>query len=182
MGGRIWIESEIGKGSVFLFTVRLACGDAEQINPPGPCADLDNQSLSAADGDTDVDGIFANRRMLLVEDVEINREIVIAMLEITGITIDCAQNGVEALRLFGENPEFYDMIFMDLQMPEMDGLEASRQIRALDTPRAKSVPIIAMTANVFREDIENCLAAGMNDHLGKPLDMDVLFEKLRGYL
>jgi CheY-like chemotaxis protein len=74
------------------------------------------------------------------------------------------------------------MIFMDLQMPEVDGLEATRRIRALDIPRAKEIPIIAMTANVFKEDIENCLEAGMDDHLGKPLDMEEVLKKLREYL
>ena len=95
---------------------------------------------------------------------------------------DCAENGAEAIELFSQNPERYDMIFMDLQMPEVDGLEATRRIRALDFPRAKEIPIIAMTANVFKEDIENCLAAGMNDHIGKPLDFDELLKRLRRYL
>jgi signal transduction histidine kinase/CheY-like chemotaxis protein len=154
---------------------------------PSAIADCINEclgggNLPAEDERSGAADIFTGCCVLLAEDVEINREIVLAVLEPTEIEIDCAENGAEALRLFGENPERYDMIFMDLQMPEMDGLEASRQIRALDTPRAKTVPIIAMTANVFREDIEKCLAAGMNDHLGKPLDMDALFEKLRRYL
>jgi CheY-like chemotaxis protein len=126
--------------------------------------------------------VFTGRHLLLAEDVEINREIVLSLLEPTELEIDCAENGAEALRLFSENPDRYDMIFMDVQMPEMDGLEASRRIRALDYPKAKAVPIVAMTANVFREDIEKCLAAGMNDHVGKPLDMDAVLEKLRRYL
>jgi CheY-like chemotaxis protein len=96
--------------------------------------------------------------------------------------IDCAQNGLEALRIFSESPELYDMIFMDLQMPEMDGYEATRRIRALDVPAAQRIPIVAMTANVFREDIEKCLEAGMNDHIGKPLDLDEVIEQLRKYL
>ena len=125
---------------------------------------------------------FNGRRLLLAEDVEINREIVLSLLEPTGLKIDCAENGMEALKLFGADPARYDLILMDLQMPEMDGFEATRRIRALDTPAAKVIPIIAMTANVFKEDIEKCLAAGMNDHVGKPLDMDVLLAKLRKYL
>ena len=87
-----------------------------------------------------------------------------------------------ALKLFGDNPEKYDLIFMDVHMPEMDGFEATRQIRALDVPRAGNIPIVAMTANVFKEDIDKCLAAGMNDHVGKPLDMTIVMEKLRKYL
>ncbi|MDR0721013.1 MAG: response regulator [Treponema sp.] len=125
---------------------------------------------------------FNGRRVLMAEDVEINREIVLALLEPTQLEIDCAGNGAEALRIFSENPERYDMIFMDMQMPEMDGLEATRRIRALDVPKAKTIPIIAMTANVFKGDIEKCLATGMNDHIGKPLDLDTMLEKLRKYL
>jgi CheY-like chemotaxis protein len=120
--------------------------------------------------------------LLLVEDIEINSEIIMAMLEPTCLEIDCAENGVKAVHMFRENPERYDVIFMDVQMPEMDGYEATRQIRALGTSRAAGVPIIAMTANVFREDIEKCLDSGMNDHIGKPIDFHEVFEKLRIYL
>jgi CheY-like chemotaxis protein len=125
---------------------------------------------------------FEGYHILLAEDMEINREIVLAMLESTMVKIDCAENGAKAVKLFSENDRRYDIIFMDLQMPEVDGLEATRRIRALNSPQAKKVPIIAMTANVFREDIENCLKAGMNDHLGKPLDLGEVIEKLRYYL
>ena len=125
---------------------------------------------------------FAGRRILLVEDVEINREIVLALLEPTAITIDSAENGVEAVKKFTESPGIYDMIFMDIQMPEMDGYEATRRIRAIEVERGGEIPIIAMTANVFREDIERCLAAGMNDHVGKPLDFAEVLGKLRAHL
>jgi signal transduction histidine kinase/CheY-like chemotaxis protein len=125
---------------------------------------------------------FAGCRILLAEDVDINREIVLTILEPTALEIDCAENGVEALQKFTEAPQKYNMIFMDIQMPEMDGYEATRRIRALGTPEAKKIPIIAMTANVFREDIENCLNAGMDDHVGKPLDFEEVLEKLRKYL
>jgi PAS domain S-box-containing protein len=126
--------------------------------------------------------VFAGFRVLLAEDVEINREIVLTLLEDTGIIIDCAENGAEALGKFEQNPSAYDLILMDIHMPEMDGFEATRRIRALDLEKAKAVPIVAMTANVFREDIEKCLAAGMNDHLGKPIDIEDLMEKLKQYL
>jgi signal transduction histidine kinase/DNA-binding response OmpR family regulator len=128
------------------------------------------------------ENIFAGRCMLLAEDMEINREIVLALLEPTGIEVICAENGEEITRLFEENPERYDIILMDVQMPVMDGLEASRYIRALGHPRAKTVPIIAMTANVFREDKEKCLQAGMNDHVGKPLDWNEVLTTLWKYL
>jgi len=126
-----------------------------------------------------LENIFAGKKILLVEDVKINREIVKAQLAITNVEIDSAENGKEAVRMFSENPNKYDMIFMDMQMPEMDGLEATRTIRALAAPEAKTIPIVAMTANVFREDVEQCLAAGMNDHVGKPLDITVVVEKIR---
>ena len=125
---------------------------------------------------------FTGYRLLLAEDVEINREIVLTMMEPLRLEIDCAVNGKEAVTMFATEPERYDLIFMDLQMPEMDGLEATRLIRGFGHPKAKTIPIIAMTANVFREDIEKCLEAGMNGHIGKPLDFAGVLEKLKLYL
>ena len=129
-----------------------------------------------------IDGIFKGRCVLFAEDVEINREILMALLEPTELQYVCAENGIEALELFDKTPESFDLILMDMQMPEMDGIEATLRIRELDHPRAKEVPIVAMTANVFREDIETCIAAGMNDHLGKPIDIGDVITKLRKYL
>ena len=140
------------------------------------------ECYSACAGQTEEDGIYAGCHILLVEDIEINREIAISLLEHTGLCIDCAENGLEAVRKLSETPDAYDLIFMDIHMPEMDGYEATRRIRALETPRASTMPIVAMTANVFREDIERCLAAGMNDHLGKPLDVEHVLDKLKMYL
>ena len=125
---------------------------------------------------------FKGCHILLAEDVEINREIVQSLLEPTHLEIDCAENGVEAIEKFSKNPGRYDVILMDVQMPEMDGYEAARHIRLFDIPRAKTIPIIALTANVFKEDIEKCLSSGMNDHLGKPIDMGELLTKLEQYL
>ena len=132
---------------------------------------------------------FTGHRILLVEDVEINREIVLTLLEPTNLKIDCAENGAQAVKMFGDDPEKYEAIFMDVQMPEMDGFEATGRIRLIENELVKKhekphkrVPIIAMTANVFKEDIENCRNAGMDDHLGKPLDFEIVLEKLRAYL
>ena len=125
---------------------------------------------------------FSGHTILLAEDVEINREIVLVLLESTNLIIECAENGAQAYQMFLNAPEKYDMIFMDIQMPEMDGYEATRLIRTLDIPRAKEIPIVAMTANVFREDIERCLEAGMNAHVGKPLDFDEVLVTLYKYL
>ncbi len=122
------------------------------------------------------------KRILLVEDVEINREIVMSFLEGTNATVECAHDGQVALNRFSADPARYDIIFMDVHMPVMDGYEATARIRALPVEKARTVPIVAMTANVFREDVEKCLEAGMNDHIGKPIDAQLLQKKLREYL
>jgi len=154
---------------------------------PSNIADIINEALGINQKQDEktqksIEGIFSGRRILLAEDVEVNREIVKALLEPTGIEIECAENGSEALRKFGQAPRRYSVIFMDLQMPEMDGYEAARRIRALNVPQAQTVRIIAMTANVFREDIERCLEAGMDNHIGKPLNFDEIIKKLMIYL
>ncbi|MDR3074359.1 MAG: response regulator, partial [Deltaproteobacteria bacterium] len=155
---------------------------------PSSIVDLINECLGAERLTPEVvqaavvDDDFSGHCILLAEDIEINREIVITLLQPTNLTVDCAQNGLEALRLFEEAPGKYSMIFMDLQMPEMDGFTATRRLRMLECPEAKTIPIIAMTANVFREDIEQCLEAGMNDHIGKPLDFTEVLGKLQRYL
>ncbi|MDR1654673.1 MAG: response regulator [Treponema sp.] len=171
MEGRIWVESELGKGAAFCFTARITAPPAEQ-------------SPGAAEGtEENRQNDFSGHAVLLAEDVEINREIVRALLEPMGISIDCAENGAEAVRLFEKNPGAYGVVFMDLQMPEMDGFEATRRIRRLEAEcNSKPVPIVAMTANVFKEDIENCLLAGMNGHVGKPLNLKDVLEKLHCYL
>jgi len=117
--------------------------------------------------------------------MEINREIVIALLEPTQLEIDSAENGVEAVKMFKEEPDRYGLIFMDIQMPEMDGYEAARRIRVVEGELGsnhKHTPMIAMTANVFREDIEKCIDAGMDDHVGKPIDLEEVMIKLKKYL
>ena len=121
-------------------------------------------------------------RVLLAEDIEINREIVQSLLAPTQLDIDCAVNGVEAVQMFSASPERYDMIFMDIQMPEMDGIAATKRIRELGTQKALKIPIVAMTANVFKEDVERCISAGMNDHIGKPIDYDDMLKMLKQYL
>jgi CheY-like chemotaxis protein len=109
------------------------------------------------------------KRILVVEDIEINREIIGSILEETGVSIDYAENGIQAVEIFKKSGQEYNLILMDIQMPEMDGFEATRHIREM--PNAEGLPIIAMTANAFNEDIEQCLAAGMNDHIAKPIDI-----------
>ena len=125
---------------------------------------------------------FSQSRILLAEDIEVNREIAMALLEETKVAIDCAENGEEAVRMFHDATIPYDLVFMDIQMPIMDGLEAARRIRGLKTPEAKTVPIVALTANAFNEDVQKCITAGMNDHLCKPIDVDDLHATLMKYL
>jgi CheY-like chemotaxis protein len=143
------------------------------------CISVDRQQMEAAHNE--IKGIFQGRKILLAEDVEINREIVLALLEPTNVKIDCAENGLEAVRMFQQTPD-YDMVLMDVQMPVMDGYEATKKIRALNIPEAKTARIIAMTANVFRDDIERCHDVGMDNHIGKPLDFEEVVEKLRAYM
>jgi len=124
---------------------------------------------------------FSGNTILLAEDIDINREIVAAFLEDTKVNIEFAENGIKAIEMFRAEPDKYDIILMDIQMPEMDGLEATRQIRKMDLRRAKTIPIIAMTANALSEDVKKCKEAGMNDHLAKPIDPEVLLCKLNDY-
>jgi len=171
MKGEICVDSEPGEGSTFVFNILLKRGDAEEEK-------LVNKKLDK----DDYTDIFTGKNVLLAEDVEINQEIVIALLEPTQLVVECAPNGEAAVRMFSESPGKYDLIFMDIQMPEMDGYQATRAIRSMNIPEAKKIPIIAMTANVFREDVENCLAAGMNGHVKKPIDFKELIKLLRQYL
>ena len=166
MEGTITVKSQLGEGSVFDITVPLQCGtDQENENEQ----DMPEEAFD-----------FSNNIILLAEDIEINREILLALLEDTGITIDCAQNGVQVCEMFQANPQRYDLIFMDLQMPMMGGIEAAQTIREM--AQGKDIPIVAMTANAFKEDVEKCIAAGMNDHIAKPIDLTILMNKLTEYL
>jgi CheY-like chemotaxis protein len=142
------------------------------------CLEPDNTEINYS---ADID-VFEGKKILLVEDIAINREIFIVLLEETGIIIDYAENGQEALDIIAAIPDNYDMIFMDVQMPKMDGLEATRRIRALPDVLTTKIPIVAMTARIFAEDIQECLAAGMNEHLNKPIDIDRVLDVLRRYL
>jgi len=201
MQGKIWIESEINRGSKFIFTIKVQKGTGDSIK---------KDSLSS---DSKID--FKDHTILIAEDVEINRDILAALLEKTEISIDFAENGVVAASMFKANPGKYGLILMDVNMPEMNGYEATKEIRIfeeeLDKNAAenkattenngreknesmsfaegktqsdyrnlrKQIPIIAMTANVFKEDIEKCLKSGMNSHIGKPIDPEALYETLR---
>jgi CheY-like chemotaxis protein len=180
MGGEISVHSEPGKGSSFSF----------QITTEKPAEPVSENTSSP--GLTEGEEKFSGKTIILAEDVEINREIVMSVFENTALAIDCAGNGLEALEKYKASPEKYSLILMDIHMPEMDGYEATRQIRAFEnelrssseTPERawRNVPIIAMTANVFKEDVEKCFEAGMSGHLGKPVDFEELMSTLEKHL
>jgi CheY-like chemotaxis protein len=161
MGGDVGVISELGRGSTFWATVRLRHA---LIEPP-----LESNPQSPAAINT-LRRNFQSSRVLLVEDEPINREVMLYLLEDAGLAVDVAVNGEEALWMAVGGD--YAIILMDIQMPVMDGIDATLVIRQL--PELSSVPILAITANAYDEDRERCLAAGMNDHIGKPVEPDVL--------
>ena len=167
MGGSISLESALDEGSEFSF--ELSFKKSELSSQP--------DEISAEEMD------FTGIRILLAEDVEINRFIIEELLSPTGVTIDMAVNGREAVEMFERSePGGYRLIFMDVQMPEMNGYEATAKIRALPRPDAAAIPIVAMTANAYKEDVERALASGMDMHIGKPINVDVLMRTLSTYL
>jgi signal transduction histidine kinase/CheY-like chemotaxis protein len=177
MGGEISVDSVPGEGSNFWFTAKFAIQEilsTDSADLFGAAEDSDQEEENAE--------IISGKTILLVDDVEINREIVCIILEDIGANVESAVNGREAVDKFTDAPEHYDTILMDIQMPVMDGHAATRAIRRLDTPKAKSIPIIAMTANAFKEDVQNSINAGMNAHIGKPVDIKQLLEVLAFYL
>ena len=163
MGGRITVKSGQGKGSEFTISLRFPIGEAKTGQTP-PAA-----KASA----------FTGKKLLVVEDNELNLEIASTLLKEAGFEVDTAENGKIAVeKVEAASADRYDLILMDIQMPEMDGYEATRRIRALPDAKKAALPIVAMTANAFEDDRKNALHAGMNGHIAKPLDIPKLFQVL----
>lgn len=170
MGGAITVSSQPGVGSEF--TVTLLLQRAEPVTQ-------ENVKVQEAEAFYS----FAGKRLLLCEDNDLNAEIAVAILECYDLEVDRAENGKVGVELFRQSPPgYYAMILMDVRMPQMDGYEATRAIRGLERPDAQQVPVCALSANAFSDDIVRSLEAGMNEHLAKPLDVSLLAEVLRKYL
>lgn len=166
MGGTIGVDSKKGEGSTF--TVRIPL---EVVQEPEPA---EEPAQDDASNDT-----LEGKRILIVEDIDENAEIVEDLLDLEGAVCERAENGQMAVDMFSKaQPKYYDAILMDIRMPVMDGFEATRQIRKLDHPDARSVPIVALTANAFDSDVREALDAGMDAHLAKPTDVDLLYSTL----
>jgi CheY-like chemotaxis protein/nitrogen-specific signal transduction histidine kinase len=171
MGGSIRLDSKEGEGSTFSFTIRCAAKPAIEQK-----AGEETSDASAEDYE------FSGKRCLVVDDVEINRVIILELLSVTGIELETAENGKEAVEKFKSSGEgYFDLILMDMQMPVMDGCTATREIRQLARKDA-ALPIIAMTANVMQDDVRRAMDAGMTAHLGKPIEIEVMLKTMQAQL
>ena len=174
MGGTIRVESRRGVGSTFIVDIQFQISQAQDGAPSRAETQPDAQDAVAI-------SILHGKHILAAEDNELNAEILSALLEMAGATFDICENGKLAAEAFRRSaPGTYDLILMDVQMPVMNGYEATRAIRECAHPQARTVPIIAMTANAFTEDIQAALKAGMDAHVAKPVDMTVLEEIIGG--
>ena len=171
LGGTINVESEFGKGSTFTVTLKHRIADEsyyvkKYMEEPGTGSE-----------------ILEGRNILLAEDNDLNAEIVEAILESVGLKIERVEDGIQCVNRIEKMPaDTYDMILMDIQMPKMDGYKATQAIRNLTDKDKASIPIIAMTANAFAEDVQAALKAGMDDHVAKPIDMSILISVITKYI
>ncbi|MDL2292860.1 response regulator [Acholeplasma sp. OttesenSCG-928-E16] len=168
MGGEIWVNSKPNKGSCFFFEITTKLGDS-LFSMPAPLKDVVDEYYD-----------FSNKTILVADDVEINREIVMSLLDDNKAKILFAENGQEALDMIIKRNHEIDLVLMDIQMPIMDGLTATKLIREANLKR--EIPIVAMTANAFQEDIDVCLKAGMDDHISKPIDYDVFLKVIKKHI
>ncbi len=179
MGGTIEVMTSPGSGTAIIIRLKFRLAEEKDIPDTERMAAEANDSADEKSAEVD----FSKKRLLLVEDNEINMEIAEMILSQAGFTVEKAENGKLAVDLVkGSEPGYYDAILMDIQMPEMDGYEATRAIKALKDPALAGIPILAMTANAFREDVEAAKEAGMCAHIAKPIDVNVLMSALRSVL
>ena len=165
MGSSIKLESELGKGSIFSFEIPLEPGQNKSENE-------EEENFS-----------FEGRRVLVVEDNELNSEISRCLLEESGFTVDCVFDGAQAVeKIRTTEPGTYDVILMDIMMPVMDGLDATRAIRAMNREDCRRIPIVAMSANAFDDDLKKSVECGMNGHLSKPVEVEKLYKMLKDVL
>lgn len=175
LGGKLEVDSEVGKGSTFYFTLHIDIPTISQ------CQELEVLANDASSEETEFD--LSGIHILMAEDNEINSEIAKTMLEMANATVSAVSNGLEAYELFYQQPiGTFDLILMDINMPVMNGYDATKKIRTSEHPNAKTIPILALTANAFDEDKRDALAAGMNGHVSKPIEMPVLMKKIRKLL
>lgn len=178
LGGTIHVESEVGRGTEF--TVMLECEISEMTVKEEPDPEqrepLKNEKQKIR---AEIQRRYEGKKVLLVEDNELNREIATAIMEEIGLNVDCVEDGTDAVNIMSSaEGGKYDLIFMDIQMPKMDGYTATREIRTLNDPKCANIPIIAMTANAFEEDRKKAIKAGMNAHIAKPISVDIILENL----
>ena len=178
LGGTIHVESEVGRGTEF--TVMLECEISEMTVKEEPDPEqretLKNEKQKIR---AEIQRRYEGKKVLLVEDNELNREIATAIMEEIGLDVDCVEDGTDAVNIMSSaEGRKYDLIFMDIQMPKIDGYTATREIRTLNDPKCANIPIIAMTANAFEEDRKKAIKAGMNAHIAKPISVDIILENL----
>lgn len=178
-GGKISVTSEVDKGTEFVVKIVFLLQDVEENYMSGQ--ELEQLRIQEEQAKIkEIKELFAGKRVLLVEDNELNREIAKALLTEEGLIVDEAVNGQEAVdKVTQSNPGYYEMILMDIQMPVLDGYEATKQIRSLSNKLLANTPIVAMTANAFEEEKKKALSGGMNGHIAKPIDVTVLLETIK---
>ena len=173
MNGKIEVESKLNEGTKFTIYLSFPIADEE----------ADDVSLEQQESEDNDKKELTGKRVLLVEDNELNAEIAMEILKMRGLSIEWAENGQKCIELLEKMPEsYYDAILMDIQMPVMDGYETTKKIRMMSDNKKASIPIIAMTANVFSEDRQKAFESGMNDHVAKPIDVKELISTLLKYI